>query len=217
MYKVTTEDYPYPTKKGYFVDSRFVKLSRAKPMPRLSTLSPKEVIIGRLLSAVGSDYVWGGNRKDGVPEMLTYYPPLKPLSENKRNKWMFKGVDCSGLLYEATNGFTPRNTSSLLHFGKPVNIAGLSADQIIRKVKSLDLIVWDGHVIIVLGKGRVIESRLDHDKGLPGDQGGVKVSDLKEVLSELLKGRIPVNNYADNVRGVRKKFVLRRWHEVKGS
>ncbi|MBU0571180.1 MAG: hypothetical protein KJ995_03435 [Candidatus Omnitrophica bacterium] len=39
---------------------------------------------------------------------------------------------------------------------------------------------------------------MDHDKGLPGDQGGVRVSGFKEALIEFLKERIPVNNYAEN-------------------
>jgi len=64
-----------------------------------------------------------------------------------------------------------RNTSSLIFYGKPLEIKGLDAGQIIAKVEPLDLIVWDGHVIIILDKERTIESRLKYDK----KQGPVRV------------------------------------------
>jgi len=214
IYKITTEDYPYPPQKGYFIDSRFVKTVDYKPPNRLKGLSTKKAIINILLSSEGSRYIWGGNYKEGIPQILSFYPPTFPISPEIKDQWMLKGVDCSGLLYEATNGFTPRNTSSLITFGEPVKIEGLSAHQIIQEVEPLDIIVWKGHVMIVLDKERVIESRLDYDKEQEGNQGGVRISDLKEVLGEILKERIPVNNYEDGIERGKQKFVIRRWYSI---
>jgi len=45
VYKVTTSDYPYPTNKGYFIDSRFVKIVEIKPPDRLKKLPSKRAII----------------------------------------------------------------------------------------------------------------------------------------------------------------------------
>ena len=146
--------------------------------------------------------------------MLSFYAPAKILNADLEDQWMLKGIDCSGLLYEATNGFTPRNTSSLITFGESVKIANLSANQIMQEVEPLDIIVWKGHAIIILDKNRVIESRLDYDMEKEGNQGGVRIRKLKEVLTETLKTRIPVDNYEDAVEEGKKKFVIRRWYSI---
>ena len=211
LYQVTTLDYPYPTNKGYFIDSRFVQTTDHILPRQKKALPDKQVIISRLLSAEGSRYIWGGNVKAGIPQLLSFYPPHSPLHPDIRDQWMLKGVDCSGLLYEATHGYTPRNTSSLITFGKPVSIANLRSDQIINTVEPLDIIVWEGHVIIVLDKDRAIESRLDYDTQQGGNQGGVKIRTLKYVLDETMNERVPVNTYTDAVDG-NKKFVVRRWY-----
>ena len=215
IYKITTTDYPYPAQKGYFIDSRFVKTIEYKPPNRLKGLPKKKAIINKLLSSEGVNYIWGGNYKEGIPQMLSFYAPAKTLNADLKDQWMLKGVDCSGLLYESTNGYTPRNTSSLLSFGEPVKIANLSANQIIQKVKPLDIIVWMGHVIIIFDRDRAIESRLDYNKEKEGNQGGVRIRDLKEVLTETSKERIAVDNYEDDVKEGKKKFVVRRWHSIK--
>jgi len=211
LYKITTVDYPYPTNKGYFIDSRFVQTTDQILPRQLKTLPDQQVIINRLLSAEGSRYIWGGNVKAGIPQLLSFYPPHSPLHPDIRDQWMLKGVDCSGLLYEATHGYTPRNTSALITFGKPVSIANLRSDQIISSVEPLDIIVWEGHVIIVLDRDRAIESRLDYDTQQGGNQGGVKIRTLKYVLDETMNERVPVNTYTDAVDG-NKKFVVRRWY-----
>ena len=213
IYKVTTTDYPYPTKKGYYIDKRFVGSASYKPPGIIKRLPGKERIVQNLLSARGSIYIWGGNWREGLPQMLEWYPPSGTLKPLTKKKWILKGVDCSGLLYEATDGVTPRNTSSLITYGEALKIKGESANQIIRKVRPLDLIVWQGHVIIVLDKERVIESRLDYDKKRKGNQGGVRVRALKEVLDDTLKERVPVDDYSDKASG-RKKFVIRRWYNT---
>jgi hypothetical protein len=212
IYRVTTEDYPYPTRNGYFVDSRFVNTVNYKPENRPRELPPQKVIVNKLLSAEGSRYIWGGNYRAGIPEILTFYPPNTSLSQTIKDQWILKGLDCSGLLYEATNGYTPRNTSSLIAYGKTVPIATLNSEQIIQKLKTLDILVWKGHVIIVIDKNRTIESRLDYDTRLKGNQGGVRIRTLNEVLEETLNERVPVNQYLDVVEEGKKKFVVRRWY-----
>ncbi len=114
-----------------------------------------------------------------------------------RTLWALKGVDCSGLLYEATDGFTPRNTSDLVHYGSPVSIENKSVGEIQRIVKPLDLIVWKGHVVIVVDSEKTIESRHLH---------GVVIAPLKERLEEVLQTRTPKNSWSDG-----NHFVIRRW------
>ena len=103
---------------------------------RVKQLYMKKEILERLEAMLGSAYIWGGNWHAGVPEMEPFFD--------------LKGVDCSGLLYEATNGFTPRNTSELVNFGHEVT----------GKLEPLDLIVWKGHVLIVFDENTTIESKL---------------------------------------------------------
>jgi cell wall-associated NlpC family hydrolase len=169
-------------------------------------------VIDNLLAAQGSRYVWGGNLRGGVPRLLTFYPPARgtPLTPATADLWQLAGVDCSGLLYEATGGFTPRNTSALIAYGTPVPIKGLDAAQIIRLVEPLDLIVWQGHVMIILDRERIIESRLD----CHGNGGGVRVRTLREALIEIRQRRIPLDNYPAATAQSVKGFVIRRWFPV---
>jgi hypothetical protein len=211
MYKVTTDEYPYPEPKGYYVDSRFVRLTAIKPPPRQRELPSREQITARLLAAQGAPYVWGGNLTRGVPQMLLFYPPTSSLRDQEQlHRWLLAGVDCSGLLYEATNGFTPRNTEGLLSYGQSVRIAGLSADKIIDLVKPLDLIVWKGHVMIILDQERVIESRPD----CRGGADGVRLLALKDVLESILAKRLPVDEHCTIADQTKKSFVIRRWYGV---
>jgi len=210
IYRVTTDDYPYPTKSGYFIDSRFVRTADNPPPLRPRHLPPRQTVIDNLLAAQGSRYVWGGNQRAGVPQLLHFYPPASSssLSPAAADLWELRGVDCSGLLYEATGGYTPRNTSALVEYGRPLPISGLDTERIIRRVEPLDLIVWSGHVMILLDRKRVIESRLDPS----GKGGGVIVRPLREALMGLLKGRVPLDEYPSAaVKGV-KGFVIRRWY-----
>jgi len=215
IYKITTNEYPYPSTRGYFIDSRFVTTTDREPVPRPKILPTKEAIIKNLLSAEGSRYLWGGNYKEGISQMLSFYPPSSLLSQEVKAQWIQQGVDCSGLLYEATNGCTPRNTSSLVSFGEPVKIAGLNTEQIIKILEPLDLMVWGGHLIIVLDKERTIESRLDYDTQQGGNQGGVRIRKLKEVIDETLQERISVENYSEETSAGKQKFVVRRWYGIK--
>ncbi len=213
IYRVTTDDYPYPTKSGYFLDSRFVGTSSNPPSPRPKFLPVKQKVIEDLLAAEGSRYVWGGNFRAGIPQLLDFYPPAPEfyLSAATKEMWQLRGVDCSGLLYEATNGYTPRNTSSLVEYGRSLPIAGLEASQIAERLEPLDLIVWSGHVMIVLDRERLIESRLD----CGGKGGGVMVRPLRGALVELMKWRVPLDGYQATTPNGEKGFVIRRWYPAR--
>jgi cell wall-associated NlpC family hydrolase len=214
VYRVTSDDYPYPSKTGYYVDSRMVRIVSSPPVPRPRSLPPPETIISRLTSAVGTRYLWGSNLRQGIPALLSLYPPAsgRQLDSHTRESWTLQGLDCSGLLYEATAGWTPRNTSALVRYGSPVEIAGLDANGIVQKVQPLDLIVWKGHVMIILDRERLIESRLD----CKGTDGGVRIRNLQEALQQLLGSRMPLNEYVESGSTAIKGFVIRRWHPGAG-
>lgn len=195
LYRVTTNDYPYPTASGYFVDARFVKPTDT-PKERPRRLPELAEIQKRMLAALGKPYVWGGNVKDGVPLLREHYPKGDPLA----------GVDCTGLLYEANDGFTPRNSSSLTSYGEAVPVAGLSAGQIAQKLQPLDLIVWKGHVMMVLDSDSVIESRM----GCAG-KSGVMLTPIVDAVAGVMKTRKPVDVYPEGKDGA-TSFVVRRWY-----
>jgi len=176
--EVTTKNYPssYPL----FIDSRFgVEVESVLERDIVQLPSP-DLIFKRLKKAEGLPYVWGGNYGEGIPEMLAYYPPKKSLSSLEKTHWTFHGVDCSGLLYEATNGTTPRNTQDLIPFGMGVTIEGLSNEEIAAKMQPLDIVVWRGHMFIILDKDNVIESNHSY--------GGVTISPTLKRLNDITQG-----------------------------
>ena len=208
IYRVQTTDYPYPSQHGYYLDARFVEIHGRKPPERTAPLPAREMILTSLKKRAGSRYVWGGNKAEGIAELLSWYPPADKTSLGDADKklWMLAGIDCSGLLYEATGGYTPRNTSAMLHFGESVSIAGKSLPEITALLKPLDLLVWPGHVLIVLDNNTLIESRLvchEPDKG-------VRIRPLAGALSDIMKRRKP----ADVVKNGTGEFVIRRWYGV---
>lgn len=207
--RVTTDDYPLSPADGLFIDSSFVSTQENEPRARSRALLKKQTMIENLVSMEGSMYTVGGNYNEGVQKMVSLYPPASEaqLAPEIRDRWILKGLDASGLLYEATNGYTPRNINSLIDLGRPVRIAGLNSKEIIKKVEPLDLIAWQGHAIIILDKERAIESRLDYDKKKAGCDGGVRIRPLKEVLGEVMSTRTPADKYTG-----KNKFVIRRWY-----
>ncbi|MBS1517313.1 MAG: peptidoglycan endopeptidase [Bacteroidetes bacterium] len=200
IFKVVTEDYPYKSSSLY-VDSRFVEVTSTKPEDRVKKMPGKSEILQNIIKFEGYGYMWGGNYAVGIERMLTYYKPSSEIDTPLKNKWSLKGVDCSGLIYEATNGSTPRNTSSLIKYGRGLEIAGKTADEISGMLEPLDLIAWNGHVIIVLDKNTVIESTPDK---------GVHKTDLMKRIGEVMNERLPVNDW-EGTEGLR--FVVRRWAE----
>ncbi len=207
IYRVTSVDYPYPTRSGYYIDSHLVHLQETRLPERARRLPGREEIVARLEGMAGLPYVWGGNIPTGVEVLLRLYPPASPLDQAGLQRWQLYGVDCSGLLYAATDGFTPRNTSSLVGYGSPVAVAGRPVQQIVDRLAPLDLIVWPGHVLVVLDRERVIESRLDC--GHP--ERGVVISPLRERLKGIMATRRPVDRLSADPGKTAREFVVRRW------
>lgn len=196
IYEVRTNDYPYP-EISLFADSRFIDITDIPPFDRKLRPIFVEEIQENLINLIGVPYLWGGNYSAGIPEMLEFYKPKGEIDKKTRNKWILKGVDCSGLLYEATEGFTPRNTSGLENFGSVVDIKNKNSDDIIGNLQPLDLILWKGHVIIVLDEEKVIES-------LP--ERGVITTKIYDRFREILSEFRPAN-----FLNSKDEFIIRRW------
>lgn len=118
-----------------------------RKMPSISKIQK------RLHGLLDVPYVWGGNWHRGFPDHFEKH---------------FSGVDCTGLLYEVTNGLTPRNSSWFFEYGFEVSH---------RNLKPLDLIVHKGHLIIVYDKKNTIESNFEW--------GGVKMMGIEKRLGLL--------------------------------
>lgn len=197
--EVRTNDYPYESSKLY-IDSRFIKFYEKRPADREQKLPSRHEILKALNDMEGYSYMWGGNFADGIPQLVEYYRPQDKIDNYTQSLWKLEGVDCSGLIYQASNGCLPRNTSSMTTFGEGLSIAGKNANQIAAMVEPLDLIVWAGHVVIVLDENTVIESS-------PGS--GVKKTNLVSRLRSVLNERKAVNDW-NSTSG--KRFVIRRWY-----
>lgn len=209
IYQVETDEYRAPPNVNLYVDGRFLVLERTAAASRKRLLPPRDDIVSALRGAAGSSYVWGGNVLNGVPGLSA----LKNVDNRESNRGLFAlaGLDCSGLLYHATGGWTPRNTSQLISFGQGMEIAGKRNSEIMDMLQPLDLIAWNGHVIIVLDRETVIESRLECGK--PGN-GGVTMTPLSRRLADVMRVRRPANVWpAGNKR--QNFFVVRRWYDPK--
>lgn len=206
IYQVETGEYSAPPNVRLYVDSRFIKLERTAPAHRRQLLPPREDILSTLMTFVGSPYVWGGNVQSGVPELAAWF--YKDIREDDKKRLTLAGLDCSGLLYHATGGWTPRNTSQLIAFGKSVVIAGKQAAEIAKMLQPLDLIAWNGHVIIVLDQQTAIESRLECGKLR---NGGVVLTPLTKRIAEIMRTRRPANIWPIGNKS-QDIFVIRRWY-----
>lgn len=197
--KVKTSE--YSTNSGLYIDSRFVKIENKNPGKRKKEEMSFDSIVKNLKSLEGEPYMWGGNFAEGIPELLKYYPPEIDLSKEEKDLWCLRGVDCSGMLYQATGGRTPRNSSALVHFGKPVEIEDKELDEIIDVIKPLDIIAWDGHILVVLDNKYIIES---------SPTTGVHKTEIEKRLKWILRERKPVNDWDNSTEA---RFVIRRWFE----
>lgn len=206
IYQVETDEYTAPANVRLYVDGRFVTLESAAPKPARRLLPSQEEIVRRLRGSLGSPYVWGGNVMNGVPELLTSFN--KGIIDDGSERRILAGLDCSGLLHYSTGGWTPRNTSQLTELGRGVEIAGKQSEEIAALLQPLDLIVWKGHVIIVLDRQAVIESRLVC--GTPGN-GGVMLTPLSQRIAEIMRTRRPANVWSGDKES-RNIFVVRRWY-----
>jgi len=201
VFQVTTTEYRAASGIRLFLDGSFIERRTVQPAERQRSLPRQREIIAALQKRVGEPYVWGGNWSSGIPELRT------GLKSRAGESMPLAGVDCSGLLYQATNGWTPRNTWQLVSFGQGVAIADKSAQEITASVQPLDLIVWQGHVLIVIDRENVIESRLECNKA---GFGGVVVSSLRKRLGEIMKNRQPADQWDTTIHS-KKRFVIRRW------
>lgn len=206
-YQVRTREFDAGrgAKVGYFLDARYIEKTEKKPEEKIQILPSFQEIIDHLLATSGTVYIWWGTWYQGIPENEHFFPSQVKLSSLEKKRKLMKGVDCSWLLYQATNGYTPRNSRSLLNFWEAVKIEGKSVDKIAKLVKPLDLIVRDGHVVIVLDEKRTIESR-----GRGKNPGGVEIVETKKRLEEIFNTRKPVNDYFSSSLAKTKKFVIRR-------
>ncbi|SJZ34169.1 Cell wall-associated hydrolase, NlpC family [Trichlorobacter thiogenes] len=189
--QVRTNDYQAPSGTQLYVAAELLTPQLDTPPERKPQLPEAAKIMQQLRSAVGLPYVWGGNLRNGVT--LAGQP-------------QFAGLDCSGLLYEATDGYTPRNTEQLVDFGKQVAIEGKNIQELLQQLRPLDLIVWKGHVIIVLDQKTAVESILN----CSGGRDGVVTTPLETRLKQLLKQRRPANSWPAGA-GKSAHFVVRRW------
>jgi cell wall-associated NlpC family hydrolase len=189
--QVTTDDYQAPAGTSLYVDGTLLEPHQTAAVPRKALLPSRESLQTMLRSAVGLPYIWGGNLREGV-------------QSGKQRQ--FAGLDCSGLLYEATDGYTPRNTEQLVQFGSSVAIEGLGVEKLAKQLRPLDLIVWKGHVIIVMDHKTTIESVMNCGE----KKNGVMLTPLKVRLEQLMQQRKPVNCWpADTKKAA--LFVVRRW------
>lgn len=216
LLEVTSKEYPYDTDPHY-IDARFVQVYQiSSPLKeRIIKLPTRWEMLRRLKAQVGEAYVWWGNAPDGVPYLAEIYPSSHTLDTVIQKKWILDGWDCSGILYGATNGYTPRNTSKLISFWSGLEIAGKTKDEILPLLKPLDLIVWKWHNLIVIDKKHIIESVANFSgSGNYSTPNGVRIRTTEDALTEIfeVKNRIGVNNYEDSIPEWKKKFVIRRWY-----
>ena len=167
IWRVRTDEYNYPG--TFYVDERF--LEHDDRPPRKFMLPSVSTILQRMNALIGTPYIWGGNWPSRIKLLHQVYPskiPLNQLDPLVKNTWILKGVDCTGLLYYATEGWTPRNSSSLVTFGKSVESTEL---------KDLDIIAWKGHIVIVDGN-ETIESR--HPMGVVKNPLDQRLAEIKQ-------------------------------------
>lgn len=186
IYQISSSAYP---KKELYVDSRFTQTAYKY---NLNEMPSHKNILEKMKALTGTPYVWGGNWSLGIPEMLQFYPPKKGLNTNTHILWTLQGVDCSGLLYESSNGASPRNTHQLVCWGDPVTE--------LSDLKPLDMFVYPGHVFFVLDKETAIESRFPQ---------GVVETPLTTRINELLETRSKVDHWNKSL-DPKRFYTIRR-------
>lgn len=165
--------------KPLYIDRRFTAPCSTPFKKREFTASARE-LLEHMERRVGVSYVWGGNWAGGISEMLALYPPQEKLAPRMEELWTFRGLDCSGLLFEASHGLTPRNTSHLLHVGNSLDSEDFS------ELRPMDLILYPGHVLFVRDSQTIIESKSPF---------GVRICSLVERLQEIQQERTYLKNW----------------------
>jgi hypothetical protein len=90
----------------------------------------------------------------------------------------------------------------------PVDVKGLSPDEIAKKLKPLDIIVYKRHVLIVINSREVIESAISRGAHVKNLLNAVRaVSEIMQLGESSLR---PADDYKGDGEG--DKFVVRRWY-----
>lgn len=145
-YQITTDD--YPSKIPLYTHPHFLDTTgETKPVKRERPTAKQ--MLTTLLNMPKLPYIWGGTFPEGVADLFKLFPQESNLTAWEWSLFHLRGIDCSGILYYASNGTLPRNTGPLWNV----------CNQISSPQKPLDLIFFPGHVIIYLGDGNVMESR----------------------------------------------------------
>lgn len=186
IWEVKTKE--YPSSSELYIDQQFFQ-PIPLPIERTIELPPREEILANMKKLEGVRYFWGGAYPYGIPNILKFYPHISERADLA--DFICQGVDCSGLLFFATNGWTPRNTTELTRFGTNIFDPSLPLEEL--KLEPLDIIVWQGHVLIAVSPDTLIESRIDK---------GVCFSPLKTRFPEVQKIA------ADQ----KKELFVRRWY-----
>ncbi|HEY4255149.1 MAG TPA: hypothetical protein VGM34_02250 [Chlamydiales bacterium] len=190
--------WPFYSDHPLYVDKRFGQTGFFH-RPACAAIPSIKTLLERMEQRIGISYVWGGNWAAGISEMLHYYPPKISLSSRALELWTLKGLDCSGLLFEASEGTTPRNTSQLIHFGRSVSKADA-----LKNWEPMDMILYPGHVLFVRDKETIIESKSPF---------GVRVCNLQARLEELLEERIWVDEWSQKTDPT-LAFMARRFSHL---
>ena len=215
---VTTAEYPYDSETDrHYIDARMVRVIQSETAitKRQIKLPSRYTIQSRMRQQLGTPYIWGGNSPVGSSRMLELYPSANQIDALTQAKWTMSGFDCSGLLFWATNGYTPRNTSKLITYGTGIDIEWKTPEDIAKILKPLDVIVWRWHDRIVLDKGHIIESTANFSgTGNYSTPNGVRIVPLIDSLREIIeeKKRTPVNDWDTSTLERKSKFVIRRWY-----
>lgn len=197
----------YPVNYPIYTDCRFLRAAQDGSQVVKKELPKKEKILSSILSMEGLPYIWGGNYSLGIDQLRKWYPidNFFNMSGLKIANWTLSGVDCSGMMYEATNGLVPRNTSWMMEMGEAVEIEGKSDLEIAKRLKPLDAILWHTHVLFVLDSNQTIESR--------ASRGYVFRTPLLKRLGEIkeIEKKKPMNT-SKREDFLKDGFIVRRWY-----
>lgn len=190
-----------------YIDSRLVEKQEYKAAEHEPQLPSKWQLIKNLFDALWTQYVRGWSRYQWIPEMNELYPTPEwvELSESEKEYKILKWVDCSWLLWQATDWYTPRNSRGMLTFWKSVPISWNTIDEIIEKVEPLDVLARWWHVIIILSKDYEIESIRKENF-----EWGPEIVDLRTRLEDIFTRRVPVDERSESSLSDKEKFVIRR-------
>ncbi len=138
----------------------------------------KQQVINRLKSCEGSMYLFGGCYSKGVGVFREFLEKIGfvdmfekhikdndiHLSNEERELVLnLKGLDCSGLLCQATDYLFMGDAKDVYRFGIDnkgylLDIAGKNSKEICNMLEPLDVIVYKGHMIVVIDDNMVIQA-----------------------------------------------------------